>query len=87
METTQIVTTDWVAIITVAKYISASIVMACGAVGASNAQAKIAAQSCESIAQNTSAEKAVKFIFGAGIIAVETSAIYCLLIAIILLLK
>jgi F-type H+-transporting ATPase subunit c len=87
MENVSIIATDWLAVVTIAKYLGAVLVMAAGAVGASVAQAKIAAQSCESIAQNPNAEKSIKFIFGAGIIAVETSAIYCLLIAIILLLK
>jgi F-type H+-transporting ATPase subunit c len=87
MENVIVQTVDWSSLIIIAKYIAAALVMGFGAIGASIAQAKIAEKSCESIAQNTSAEKSIKFIFGAGIIAVETSAIYCLLIAIILLLK
>jgi F-type H+-transporting ATPase subunit c len=79
---------DEVAILTLIKisqYIGAALVMAVGAVGSSMAQGKISAKACESLAQNPNAEKSIRTIFFTGIIAIETSAIYCLLIALYLL--
>lgn len=73
------------ALVKVAQYIGAALVMAVGAVGSSIAQGRISAKACESLAQNPEAEKAIKNIFFVGIIAIETSAIYCLLIALYLI--
>jgi F-type H+-transporting ATPase subunit c len=71
--------------IIIAKYIGAALVMGLGAIGASTSQGRIAGKTCESIAQNINAEKSIKSIFFIGMIFVETSAIYCLLISLILL--
>ena len=71
--------------LTIAKYIGATIVMSMGALGACLAQGKIASKACESIASNINAEKSIKTTFFIGMVFVETSAIYCLLIAIVLL--
>lgn len=73
------------AYILITKYIGATLVMALGAIGVSIAQGKIAGKACDAIAQNPSVEKPIKSTFFIGMVFVETSAIYCLMIAIILL--
>ena len=72
--------------IKIAQYVAAAIVMGLGALGACLAQAKVASKACECIAQNPTVEKEIKNIFFSGLLFIETSAIYCLVISIILLL-
>ena len=69
------------AYVIIAKYFAAALVMAAGAVGASISQGKISAKACESISASPQSEKAIRNIFFTGLLFVETSSIYCLIIA------
>lgn len=69
----------------IAQYSAAAIVMSVGALGACISQGKISSKTCESISANPSAEKSIRSVFFTGMIFVETSAIYCLIISLILI--
>lgn len=69
----------------IVKYVSAALLVGVGSVGVAISQGKIAQKACESLAQNEAAEKGIRGIFTMGMFLVEASAVYCLLIALILL--
>jgi F-type H+-transporting ATPase subunit c len=86
METQQVINTvinNSAFILTVTKYIAATIILAVGTVAAAIAQGKIAAKACESLAQNEKAETSIRSTFFLGVLFVETCALYCFILSMI----
>ncbi len=69
----------------IAQCFAAAFVMAAGAIGASMAQGNVAAKACESVSNNPQSEKTVYSMFLMALAIIETSAIYCLVIAFVLI--
>ena len=69
----------------IVKYLSAALLVAIGSIGVAKSQGGIAEKACESLAQNPAAEKGIRSIFTMAMFLVEASAVYCLLIALMLL--
>ncbi len=74
--------TTW---IIVGKAIAAGICMGVGALGPSLGQGFVAGKACESIAKNPDASGSIFNNMILGVIFAETSSIYCLIIAIMIL--
>ena len=87
IETTQAVIQNAPDILFMTKIICATLVVSMGTFASALAQGKIAQAACESIAKGSeAAEKSIRNVFFYGIVFVETCALYCLILALILLL-
>lgn len=69
----------------IAKYCAAAFVMGIGTVGPALAQGYLSAHACEATSKNPEARSDIFSMMLYGLVAIETSAIYALLIAFILL--
>jgi F0F1-type ATP synthase membrane subunit c/vacuolar-type H+-ATPase subunit K len=89
METTQIVQetiNNSTYIILIVKIIAAVFVVSIGTFAAAIAQGNIAQKACESLSKaNEVAEKGIRSVFFTGIMFVETCALYCVIIAFVIL--
>lgn len=70
-----------------AAYIGAALVMGLGSMAPAYGQGLIGAQACESIGKNPESAKEIRTVMIIAISVVESSAIYCFLIAIGLILS
>jgi len=74
-------------LITISKYAGAAFVMGIGTLGVAKAQGNIGATACESLSKtvDTNTQSAIRNAFFLAMIFVEASAIYCFILALILI--
>jgi F-type H+-transporting ATPase subunit c len=86
-ETTQAIIQNAPNIALITKIICATLVVSTGTFASAFSQGRIAQAACESIAKgNEAAAKSIRSVFFYGIVFVETCALYCLILALLLLL-
>ena len=89
METTQIIqetVNNTAYILLIVKIVAAVFVVSVGTFAAAIAQGNIAQKACESLSKCSEvAEKGIRNVFFTGIMFVETCALYCVIVAFVIL--
>jgi len=71
----------------VAAYLGAGLCMGIGAIGPSLGQGMIGASACDAISKNPDSEKPIRSSMLFSLLMAESSSVYCLVIALLLILK
>ncbi len=69
-----------------AAYIGAAIVMGVGSIGPALGQGLVGTKACESVGKNPENTSKIQATMGAALVFIETSSIYCFIIALLLVL-